>query len=107
MTTIAPTRTAPSTPTGCRAVDRRDTLSAYDKRVKLFNRCCVGVLIAFALIWLVPIAWAIDTALKPNGETTKTDLAGSTIPTLDSFPRCSTQGDILELVRVQLHHLAG
>ena len=39
--------------------------------MKVFNRVCAGVLIAFALIWLVPIAWAFDTALKPNAETTK------------------------------------
>jgi multiple sugar transport system permease protein len=39
-------------------------------REKLFNRICLGVLIALAIIWLVPLAWAIDTALKPNGETT-------------------------------------
>jgi len=48
----------------------RATAAAYDRRNKLFNRTCTGVLIAFALLWLVPVAWAIDTALKPNAETT-------------------------------------
>jgi multiple sugar transport system permease protein len=28
------------------------------------------VLVAFVVVWLVPFAWAIDTALKPEGETT-------------------------------------
>jgi len=42
----------------------------YDKRVKLFNRICFGVLLACSLIWLIPLAWALDTALKPNSETT-------------------------------------
>lgn len=45
---------------------------SIDRRVKLFNRTCAGVLIALALIWLVPLAWAVDTALKPNAETTET-----------------------------------
>jgi multiple sugar transport system permease protein len=47
------------------------TAAAYDRRNKLFNRVCMGVLIAFSLLWLIPILWAIDTALKPNAETTK------------------------------------
>jgi multiple sugar transport system permease protein len=75
-------------------VDRRDPLSTYDKRVKLFNRFCAGILIAFALVWLVPIAWALDTAFKPNGETTKTTWWISH-PTLDSFTTLLKQGDIL------------
>ena len=48
------------------------TQAAVDNRLKLFNRTCAGVLIAFALIWLVPFAWTLDTALKPNAETTAT-----------------------------------
>jgi multiple sugar transport system permease protein len=44
--------------------------SEYDRRVKLFNRICLGVLLACSLIWLIPLAWALDTALKPNSETT-------------------------------------
>ena len=74
--------------------DRRDRLSTFDKRVKLFNRFCTGILIAFALIWLVPIAWTIDTAIKPNAETTKTTWWTSH-PTLDSFTTLLKQGDIV------------
>ena len=48
------------------------TQAKIDQRQKLFNRICFGVLIAFALLWLVPLAWAVDTALKPNAETTRT-----------------------------------
>jgi multiple sugar transport system permease protein len=62
------------------------TLDRVHKRVKLFNRICAGVLIAFALIWLVPLAWALDTALKPNSETTNTTWAIDD-PTLDAFAR--------------------
>jgi multiple sugar transport system permease protein len=66
----------------------------YDTRVKLFNRVCTGVLIAFALLWLVPLAWALDTALKPNAETTATTWAIEN-PTLESFRTLLEQGDIL------------
>ena len=71
------------------------TAAAYDRRNKLFNRVCAGVLIAFALLWLVPIAWAIDTALKPNAETTKVPPTWFIEnPTLDSFKTVLQQGDI-------------
>jgi multiple sugar transport system permease protein len=38
-------------------------------RERLFDRTVAGVMIAFALLWLVPIAWAIDTSLKPEADT--------------------------------------
>ena len=64
-------------------------------RVKLFNRICAGVLIAFALLWLVPLAWALDTALKPNAETTKTTWAIEN-PTLEAFTNTLQNTDILK-----------
>jgi len=69
------------------------TQAAIDKRLRLFNRCCAGVLVAFALIWLVPIAWTVDTALKPNAETTATTWLIQH-PTLASFRSLFAQGDI-------------
>ena len=63
MTTVADTRPQHSAP----GTVSRDSI---DRRIKLFNATCAGVLIAFALLWLVPIAWTIDTAFKPNAETT-------------------------------------
>jgi multiple sugar transport system permease protein len=65
-----------------------------ESRTKLFNRVCVGVLIAFAIIWIVPVAWAIDTALKPNAETTKTTWLIDN-PTFDAFGRVLHDTDIL------------
>jgi multiple sugar transport system permease protein len=80
MTTVAPPAAA--------------LVRSVDRRVRLFNRCCVGVLIAFALLWLVPLAWAVDTALKPNAETTKgTWLIDD--PTFASFRTLLSNGDIL------------
>jgi multiple sugar transport system permease protein len=79
-------------------LDRAPTRSvvdiSVDRRMRLFNRCCTGVLIAFALIWLVPLAWALDTALKPNSETsTPTWVIHD--PTVASFRTLIQQGDVL------------
>lgn len=71
-----------------------DLAQRAQTRVKLFNRICVGVLIAFALLWLVPLAWALDTALKPNAETTRTTWAIAD-PTVDAFSRVLRDTDIL------------
>ncbi|MFE7356877.1 carbohydrate ABC transporter permease [Streptomyces sp. NPDC057543] len=35
---------------------------------RLFNRVALGVLIAFALLWLVPLAWALATSIRPAQE---------------------------------------
>jgi multiple sugar transport system permease protein len=77
MTTATDTRTQHSAaPTVTR--------ESIDRRIKLFNALCAGVLIAFALLWLVPIAWTLDTAFKPNAETTNPTWAIEN-PTLASF----------------------
>jgi multiple sugar transport system permease protein len=70
------------------------TTGEVDRRVRLFNRICTGVLIAFALIWLVPLLWALDTALKPNAETTRTTWLINN-PTLGAFARTLQDTDIL------------
>jgi multiple sugar transport system permease protein len=82
-TTIA----APNTPSGI-------TMERIHQREKLFNRICAGVLIAFALVWLIPVAWAVDTALKPNAETTNTTWLIEN-PTFDAFTRTLRETDIL------------
>ncbi|HEV7711407.1 MAG TPA: carbohydrate ABC transporter permease, partial [Asanoa sp.] len=63
------------------------------QREKLFNRICAGVLIAFALVWLVPLLWAVDTALKPNAETTRTTWLIDS-PTFDAFTRTLRDTDM-------------
>jgi multiple sugar transport system permease protein len=69
------------------------TQASIDRRTKLFNRICAGVLLAFALVWLVPLLWTVDTALKPNAETTETTWLIHH-PTLGSFRTLLGQGDI-------------
>jgi multiple sugar transport system permease protein len=71
------------------------TTGQLQTRMKLFNRVCTGVLIAFALLWLVPLAWALDTALKPNAETTKTTWLIDN-PTFGAFRNTLQNTDILK-----------
>jgi multiple sugar transport system permease protein len=80
--------------TGLSAAEAHRFAASADRRVRLFNRVCTGVLIAFALIWLVPLAWAIDTSLKPNAETTNPTWRIEN-PTLESYRTLLDQGDIL------------
>jgi len=61
----------------------------------VFNWICFGVLLVFALIWLVPLAWAIDTSLKPNAETTIVPTTWFIEnPTLESYRTTLEQGDM-------------
>jgi multiple sugar transport system permease protein len=73
---------------------REVTIEKIHQREKLFNRICAGVLIAFAILWLVPVAWALDTAIKPNEETTRVTWLIDN-PTLDAFVRTLRETDIL------------
>jgi multiple sugar transport system permease protein len=84
-TTLAPART------GVAGV----TPAQLQWRVHLFNRVCLGVLIACALVWLVPVAWAVDTALKPNAETTRTTWLIDN-PTFEAFRNALRNTDILK-----------
>jgi multiple sugar transport system permease protein len=70
--------------------------AAYDKRLRWFSWISFATLLVFAIIWLIPIAWAIDTALKPNPETTKVPVTWLIEnPTLDSFRAVLEQGDMV------------
>lgn len=66
-------------------------------RARLFNGVCIGVLIAFAAIWVIPFAWAVDTALKPESETTRVPVTWLIDnPTLDAFRQVIDAGNILQ-----------
>jgi multiple sugar transport system permease protein len=70
--------------------------AAYDKRLRWFSWISFATLLVFAIIWLIPIAWAINTALKPNAETTKVPVTWLIEnPTLDSFRAVLEQGDMV------------
>jgi multiple sugar transport system permease protein len=54
-------------------------------------------LLIFAILWLLPLLWAIDTALKPEAETTKTPVTWWTSnASLDSFRQVLDAGDIIQ-----------
>jgi multiple sugar transport system permease protein len=77
------------------AAPRTRTTSRTAAGSTLFNRLCVGVMIAFSIIWLIPLLWAADTAFKPNGETADLPVTWSIKhPTLASFRSILKQGDI-------------
>lgn len=43
--------------------------SGPDWRGRLFGRAVTGVVIALALVWLIPIAWTLDTSVKAENDT--------------------------------------
>lgn len=58
----------------------------------------IAMLVAAAVLavaWLLPLAWALATSLKPEGETTKTPLEwfGSKI-TFDAYRQVWAAGDL-------------
>ncbi len=76
------------------AVRPESLAASVDRRTRIFNATCFGVLIAFAALWLMPLLWALDTAIKPNAETTNPTWKIQD-PTLESFRTLLEQGDIL------------
>jgi multiple sugar transport system permease protein len=44
-------------------------MARKDWRSSLFSRAVTGVVIALALIWLIPVAWTLDTSVKPENAT--------------------------------------
>jgi multiple sugar transport system permease protein len=63
------TWTEPATPAGPGAPRTRRAAQG-DAVDKAFNRLSLTCLVLFALIWLVPFAWAVITSLRPNNEIT-------------------------------------
>src|SRR5215207_4633582 len=54
-------------------------------------------IIVFALMWIIPLAWAIDTSLKPNAETTIVPTTWFIEdPTLESYRTVLEQGDMVK-----------
>jgi multiple sugar transport system permease protein len=62
------TTTAPLAPPARRA--GRKSASGESYGPKAFNRLAATCLTLFALIWLVPFAWAVITSLRPDNEIT-------------------------------------
>ncbi|GCE24354.1 carbohydrate ABC transporter permease [Dictyobacter kobayashii] len=57
-----------------------------NRRGKVAYWAAFALLVLLALIWLIPLAWAIDTALKPESETTAVPISWfASHFTLDAF----------------------
>lgn len=44
------------------------SVGRVDWRARYFNWFCLSVLAVFGAIWVIPLLWAADTSLKPDGE---------------------------------------
>ncbi len=64
-------------------------------RGRLLDRIAFVVLILFAIVWFVPLAWAVATALKPEAETTDIPIEwiASTV-TIDAFQSVLNAGNL-------------
>ncbi|MFH8930233.1 carbohydrate ABC transporter permease [Streptomyces pristinaespiralis] len=86
--TIAPRR-APRAGSGAGPTGRRPRWSAG--RITL-----LVIALVLTVAWLIPLAWAVATSLKPEGETTKTPLEwiGSRI-TFEAYSKVWESGDLM------------
>ncbi|WP_017608149.1 carbohydrate ABC transporter permease [Nocardiopsis xinjiangensis] len=66
------------------------------RRINAGNTALYTVAGLAALLWLVPLAWAVNTSLKPEGETTIVPATWFiSEPTLDAYESVLGRGDIL------------
>jgi multiple sugar transport system permease protein len=73
------------------------TEAGMQRRDRLLRWLAFGVLIVAAILWLIPLLWAVDTALKPENQTTTVPITW--IPeggfTFESFWQVLTAGGLL------------
>ncbi len=53
-----------------RVVPARETISRDQMKRQFTNSGIFAILLMVTILWLIPLAWALDTALKPESETT-------------------------------------
>jgi multiple sugar transport system permease protein len=79
------------------AARAEETAAGARRKRRVGNWLAFGVLAFLAFIWLIPLAWAVDTALKPEAETTTVPVTW--IPpsgfTLESFAQVLAAGSIV------------
>lgn len=77
--------------------EAQETTAQARRQRRVGNWLAFAALVLFAVIWLIPLAWALDTALKPEDETTLVPITW--IPpsgfTLESFGQVLATGSIL------------
>lgn len=83
--------------------ERATATSARDRRrrggrpkMSGFDRMATAVVVAFGLLWLVPLLWALDTSFKPETETTRLPLTWMIEnPTLEAYLGVINSTDIV------------
>lgn len=89
------TAAALETPVG-RATTARKRRVGTDPRTRAFNALCGTVVLLLALIWLVPLAWAFITSVRPEGEiTTHPNSWWTSHWTLDGYRQVIDSSDML------------
>ncbi len=61
---------------------------------KLFNRVALGTLIAFALLWLGPLAWALATSIRTNADIANDPTAWFSKPSLSAYTQLLKAGNL-------------
>ena len=73
------------------------TEAGTQRRARFMSWLAFGVLIVAAILWVIPLLWAVDTALKPESQTTTVPITW--IPkggfTFESFWQVLTAGGLL------------
>ena len=89
--------TTPTTPVGHTATAPSKPSSRPTTRSKrLVNAAALLVLVIFALLWVLPLAWAFDTSIKPNTETIHVPVSWlSSNPSFAAYGRVISGTDIL------------
>lgn len=65
-------------------------------RMSPFDKMATAVVVAFGLLWLVPLLWALDTSFKPEAETTRLPLTWLIEnPTLEAYLGVINSTDIV------------
>ena len=84
-------------PVRARPRERAATVAAgRRRRFRPGGALVIALLVLAAIIWLIPIAWAIATSLKPDPETTATPVSWTASEvTLDAYGKILERGDIL------------
>ena len=79
----------------------QDTTEAgTQRRARALRWLAFGVLLLAAIVWLIPLAWAVDTALKPEAQTTAVPVSwipegGLSAFTFESFWQVLTAGGLV------------
>ncbi len=74
--------------------------AGMQRRDRFLSWLAFGVLIVAAILWLIPLLWAVDTALKPENQTTTVPITwipegGLSAFTFESFWQVLTAGGLL------------